>query len=89
MLSIDRSILCQQHATALEKLVREFHWSGEEAMSFDEYDFDDFDHYSSDYYDHGFHDHGYHDPDVPRLEDYFNGTTQAEWEWFENYSDGY
>jgi hypothetical protein len=88
-LCIDRSILCQRQATALEKLVREFHWSGEEAMSFDEYDFDDFDHYSSDYYDHGFHDHGYHDPDVPRLEDYFNGTTQAEWEWFENYSDGY
>ena len=89
MLSIDRSILCQRHATALEKLVREFYWSGEEAMSFEDYDFDDFDHYSSDYYDHDFHGHVYHGDDMPRLEDYFNGTTQAEWEWFENYSDGY
>lgn len=76
MLSIERSILCQQHASTLEKLVREFHWSGEDAMSFDEYDFDEFDHYSSDY-------HG------ARLEDFFVGTSQAEWEWFENYSDGY
>ena len=73
MLSIDRSILCQRHATALEKLVREFYWSGEEAKSFDEYDFDDFDHYS-------YYDHDYHGDDVPRLEDYFHGTTQAEWE---------
>lgn len=76
-LSIDRSILCQQHASALEKLVPEFHWSGEEAMSFDEYDFDDYDHYSSDYHS------------AARWEDFFVGTSQAEWEWWENYSDGY
>ena len=76
MLSIERSILCQRRATALEKVVRDFHWSGEEAMSFDEYDFDDFDHYSSDYHD-------------ARWEDFFVGSSQAEWEWWENYSDGW
>ena len=73
MLSIDRSILSQKRASALEKLVKEFHWSGEEAMSFNEYDFDDFDHYSSDYHD-------------ARWEDFFVGSSQAEWEWWENYS---
>ncbi|KAF8266029.1 hypothetical protein EI94DRAFT_1734100 [Lactarius quietus] len=76
MLSIERSILCQKNATALEKVVREFHWSGEEAMSFDEYDFDDFDHYSSDYHD-------------ARWDDFFMGSSQAERDWWENYSDGY
>lgn len=76
MLSIERSILCQQHATSLEKLVKEFHWSGEDAMSFDEYDFDEFDHYSSDYHD-------------ARWEDFFVGSSQAEWEWWDNYSNGW
>jgi hypothetical protein len=86
MLSIERSILCQQHATTLEKLVREFHWSGEDAMSFDEYDFDEFDHYSSDYHGGDYHGADYHGA---RWEDFFVGTSQAEWEWWENYSDGY
>ncbi len=76
MLSIDRSILSEKRASALEKLVREFHWSGEEAMSMNEYDFDDFDHYSSDYHD-------------ARWEDFFVGSSQAEWEWWENYSNGW
>jgi hypothetical protein len=77
MLSIDRSILSQKRASALEKLVPEFHWSGEEALSFNEYDFDDFDHYSSDYHD-------------ARWEDFFvGGSEQAEWEWWENYSNGW
>ncbi|KAI9448982.1 hypothetical protein BJY52DRAFT_1156139 [Lactarius psammicola] len=76
MLSIDRSILSEKRASALEKLVRDFHWSGEEAMSINEYDFDDFDHYSSDYHD-------------ARWEDFFVGSSQAEWEWWENYSDGW
>jgi len=74
MLSIERSLLSQKRASALEKLVREFHWHGDDAMTFD--DFDDFDHYSSDYHD-------------ARWEDFFMGSSQAEWEWWENYSDGW
>ena len=73
MLSIDRSILSEKRASSLEKLVREFNWTREEAGSFNEYDFDDFDHYSSDYHD-------------ARWEDFFVGSSQAEWEWWENYS---
>ncbi|KAH9001833.1 hypothetical protein EDB86DRAFT_2848439 [Lactarius hatsudake] len=75
-LSIDRSIISEKRASALEKIVPEFHWSGEDTMSINEYDFDDFDHYSSDYHD-------------ARWEDFFVGSSQAEWEWWENYSDGW
>ncbi|KAI0000805.1 hypothetical protein BJV74DRAFT_820806 [Russula compacta] len=89
-LSIDQCCISTNRANALKKLVREFHWDGDEGVSpknhyeddeSDEYDDGDgFDRYDGD---------GSDDVEGSRWEDYFVGSTQAEWEWWENYSDGW
>jgi hypothetical protein len=62
----------------LKRLVTEFHWDGEEGLinAFDE--FEDFGDYDSDLIGPG-----------AWWEDFFVGSTQVEWEWLENYSDGW
>jgi hypothetical protein len=74
-LRIDNCVITAKRAKALQKLVQRFHWDGDEGFV-DE--FEDFGDYDSDFVEPG-----------ARWEDFFVGTTQAEWEWWENYSDGY
>ncbi|KAI0284063.1 hypothetical protein BC826DRAFT_170889 [Russula brevipes] len=74
MLGIDHCIVTTNRANALRKLVPEFVRHGYEGSSLDE--FDDFGY---------FLDVGSED----RWGDYSFGSTQAEWEWLENYSDGW
>ena len=74
VLRIDNCVISAKRAKALQKLVRQFHWDGDEGFV-DE--FEDFGDYDSDF------DEG------TRWEDFFIGTSQAEWEWWENYSDGW
>jgi hypothetical protein len=75
-LCIDRCVISIKRTNCLKRNVGELRWDRDEGVSY--YDgWDDYD-YSSDLIETG-----------GRLEDYFVGTTQAEWEWFENYSDGY
>ncbi|KAF8498179.1 hypothetical protein F5888DRAFT_1693232 [Russula emetica] len=75
---VDHCVIPVKRANALKKLVTEFRWDEEEGLpainAFDE--FDDFGDYDSDFNEHG-----------ARWEDFFVGSTQAEWEWWENYSD--
>jgi hypothetical protein len=75
---VDRCVIPAKRASALKRLVTEFRWDGEEGLinAFDE--FDDFGDYDSDFNEPG-----------ARWEDFFVGSTQAEWEWWENYSDGW
>ncbi|KAI0277173.1 hypothetical protein BGY98DRAFT_934577 [Russula aff. rugulosa BPL654] len=78
-LRVDHCVFPAKRANNLEKLVKDFHWDGEEGSidTFDE--FEDFDEdYESDFIEPG-----------ARWEDFFVGSTQAEWEWWDNYSDGY
>ena len=78
-LRVDHCVFPAKRANNLEKLVKDFHWDGEEGSidTFDE--FEDFDEdYESDFIEPG-----------ERWEDFFVGYTQAEWEWWDNYSDGY
>ena len=75
-LSVDRCVISIKRANCLKRFVRELRWDGDEGVSY--YDgWDDYD-YSSDLIETG-----------ARLEDFFVGTSQNEWEWFENYSDGW
>jgi hypothetical protein len=75
-LGVDRCVISAKRANCLKRQVGELRWDKDEGVSY--YDgWDDHD-YSSDLIETG-----------ARLEDYFVGTTQAEWEWFENYSDGW
>jgi hypothetical protein len=75
---VDHCVITVKRANALKKLVKEFCWDGEEGLlnAFDE--FDDFGDYDSDFVESG-----------GRWEDFYIGSTQAEWDWWENYSDGY
>jgi hypothetical protein len=73
-LHVDRCVITKHRANTLQKQVKKFCWDEDEGEVWDDYD--DYDDYSSDFIEPG-----------TRLEDFF--TTQAEWEWFENYSDGY
>ena len=75
---VDRCVVPFRRANTLKKLVREFRWDGEEGFmnAFDE--FEDLGDYDSDFIEPG-----------ARWEDFFVGSTQAEWEWWENYSDGW
>ena len=75
---VDHCVIPGKRANALKRLVTEFHWDGEENLinTFD--GFDDFGDYDSDFIEPG-----------ARWEDFFVGSTQAEWEWWENYSDGW
>jgi hypothetical protein len=75
---VDHCVIPVKRANALKRLVTDFHWDGEEGLidAFDE--FEDFGDYDSDFVEPG-----------PRWEDFFVGSTQAEWEWWENYSDGW
>jgi hypothetical protein len=74
MLGIDHCIVTTNRANVLRKLVPEFVRHGHEGSSLGE--FDDFGY---------FLDVGTED----RWGDYYVGSTQAEWEWWENYSDGW
>ena len=81
-LNVETCNISAKRARALEKLVQDFHWDGEEGF-LDE----DFDGYDSDFAEplvglDDFEESG-------RWEDYFIGTSQAEWDWWENYSDGW
>jgi hypothetical protein len=88
MLGIDHCTITTNRANALGKLVPEFIWNGDEGTSLGESD--DFNDFSDvgDYVDD--EDRlGDYVGDGDRWEDYFVGCTQTEWEWWENYSDGY
>jgi hypothetical protein len=76
---VDHSVIPVKRANALKRLVTDFHWDGEEGLinAFD-VEVDDFGDYDSDFIEPG-----------ERWEDFFVGSTQAEWEWWENYSDGW
>jgi hypothetical protein len=74
-LNIETCNISAKRARVLEKLVQDFHWDCEEGY-LDE--FEDFDEYDQDFVDPG-----------ERWEDFFIGTSQAEWDWWENYSDGW
>ena len=76
---IDHCIIPAMRANALKRLVTGFHWDGDEGLisAFDE--FEDFGDYDSDFVI---------EPGA-RWEDFFVGSSQAEWEWWENYSDGW
>ena len=75
-LSVDRCVISIKRANCLKRHVGELRWDGDEGVSY--YDgWDDYD-YSSDLIETG-----------ARLEDFFYGGSQNEWEWFENYSDGW
>jgi hypothetical protein len=75
---VDHCVIPVKRANALKKLVTEFRWDEEEGLpainAFDE--FDDFGDYDSDFIEPG-----------ARWEDFFVGSTQTEWDWWENYSD--
>jgi hypothetical protein len=75
---VHHCVIPVKRANALKRLVTEFHWDGEEGLinAFDESE--DFGDYDSDFIEPG-----------ARWEDFFVGSTQAEWEWWENYSDGW
>lgn len=75
---VDHCVISVKRANAMKRLVTDFHWDGEEGLinAFDE--FEDFGDYDSDFIEPG-----------ARWEDFFVGSTQAEWEWWENYSDGW
>ncbi len=76
--SQDSHIIPFKRANALERLVPEFRWDGDEGLINDFDDFDDFGEYDSDFIEPG-----------ARWGDFFPGSTQVEWEWWENYSDGW
>jgi hypothetical protein len=75
---VDRCVIPLRRANTLKKLVTEFRWDGEEGFmnAFD--DFEDLGDYDLDFIEPG-----------ARWEDFFVGSTQAEWEWWENFSDGW
>jgi hypothetical protein len=75
---VDHCVIPVKRANALKRLVTEFHWDREEGLinAFDE--FEDFEDYDSNLIG----------PEA-RWEDFFVGSTQVEWEWLENYSDGW
>jgi hypothetical protein len=75
-LNIESCIISTKRAMALKKLVQEFDWDRVEGYM------DDFEDFQVGEYDSDFIEGG-------RWEDYFIGTTQTEWDWWENYSDGY
>ena len=72
--------ISSKRAKVLEKLVQDFHWDGEECYLDESADYEDFGEYDSDFIVH---------PDGDRWQDYFIGTSQTEWDWWENHSDGY
>ena len=72
-LHVENCHISTARARALGKLVQDFHWDGEEGF-FDE--FEDFDDYDSDLVEPG-----------ARWGDFFIGTSQAEWGWWDNYSE--
>jgi hypothetical protein len=77
-LNIESCTISAKRAQVLKKLVRELNWDGDEG-TMDE--FDDFGDYDSDF-----------DPSFEpgaRWQDFFIGTSQTEYDWWENYSDGY
>jgi hypothetical protein len=69
------SIIPFKRANALGRLVPEFRWDGDGGLI---NDFDDFGDSGSDFIEPG-----------ARWGDIYPGSTQAEWEWWENYSDGW
>ena len=75
---VDRCVIPANRANALKRLVTDFRWDGEEGLdAFDEFEgFEDF-------------DEDYDSDPGARWEDFFIGSSQAEWEWWENYSDGW
>jgi hypothetical protein len=76
---VDHCVIPVGRANALKKLVTDFRWDGEEGLidALDESEeFDD--EYETDFMEDG-----------ARWEDFFIGSTQAEWDWWENHSDGY
>jgi hypothetical protein len=83
VLDVETCNISAKRARALERLVKEFHWDGEEGF-LDE--FENFDGYDSDFVETGV---AWDDleEESGRWEDYFIGTSQAEWDWWENYSD--
>jgi len=72
---VDHCTIPSRRASCLERLVLDFRWDGEEGSMNEFDDFDEFDDYDSDFIEPG-----------ARWEDFFIGTTQTEWEWWENYS---
>jgi hypothetical protein len=75
---VDHCVIPVKQANALKRLVTEFHWGGEEGLvnAFDESE-----------------DWGIPIRTLSSLErggkTFFVGSRQAEWEWWENYSDGW
>jgi F-box-like len=76
-LTVDHCVITVKRANSLKKHVEKFSWDGEEGPEYSYDDWEDYD-YSSDFLE-----------TTERLEDYFHGTSQAEWDWFANYSDEY
>ena len=74
LLRIDNCVISAKRAKALQRHVQQFDWDGDEGF---QDDFEDFGDYDSDF------DSG------ARWEDFFIGTSQTEFEWWENYSDGW
>jgi len=75
---VDHCVIPVKRANALKRFVTDFHWDGEEGLvnAFDE--FEDFGDYDSDFFEPG-----------ARWDDFFVGPMPAEWELWENYSDGW
>ncbi|KAI9430730.1 hypothetical protein F5148DRAFT_191660 [Russula earlei] len=73
-LGINSCVISMKRAKALEKLVQDFRWDRYEGVSLDEGDWG----YRSDFVEDG-----------ARWQDFFIGTTQTEWDWWENHSDGW
>jgi hypothetical protein len=80
-LTVDHCVITASRASGMQKQVEDFIWDGDEGPRPAVYSYDDWD--DEDYSSDEFIETG------ARLEDYFVGTTQTEWEWFANYSDGY
>jgi F-box-like len=82
-LTIEYSVITDNRANALKQLVPEFHCSKETRRRLSSHAFVDEFSYSSDF------DDDYDDDGGDHWADFVPGSSQAEFEWWENYSDGW
>jgi hypothetical protein len=75
-LTLHRCVITTHCAKGMKMHVEDFSWDRDDGLSY-LYDWEDYG-YPSDLFEIG-----------ARLEDFFPGTAQAEWEWSTDYSDGY